>query len=341
MMSIYKCFAIHINVESFSSLSFNDLMGDRPPPPIEYASPEWARPLPPSHRASFEVIKNHTLDSEVEVKDSMVFLGRHPDSLIELLHPSISRFHVVFQYGIGPSSYKNDEEATWWMMDYGSTHGTRLGANKNVRIEVKKWIRVPSGESILLGESTRSIVLIYEDDASQKQYQDRDELADDEPEIGLREKRRRESPDKNPEPRDAEEGVHEPGEEAVLRVPKFENEDEEDVDEFFDRATSGKKRRKSHGEEEDQVVDTYESLLGKQKVLREHVLELELKLQDFDGSVREGDSGDADEEDELEAYMSGVTAQVKQEDRHIVLKDIARVKKELETIDQLVQIAKP
>ncbi|KAJ3314592.1 Kanadaptin [Boothiomyces sp. JEL0838] len=111
-------------------------------PPLPYNDPTWAGE--PKNDYYFEVIKQGSvLGKSGRISTSKVVVGRLPVCDIELEHPSVSRYHAVFQF-------KDDGKC--FLYDLGSSHGTFL--NKS-QIEPKKYIRINVGDMIRFGASSR------------------------------------------------------------------------------------------------------------------------------------------------------------------------------------------
>ncbi|KAJ3324311.1 Kanadaptin [Boothiomyces sp. JEL0866] len=111
-------------------------------PPLPYKDPTWAGE--PNDDYYFEVIKQGSvLGKSGRISTSKVVVGRLPVCDIELEHPSVSRYHAVFQF-------KDDGKC--FLYDLGSSHGTFL--NKT-QIEPKKYIGINVGDMIRFGASSR------------------------------------------------------------------------------------------------------------------------------------------------------------------------------------------
>ena len=136
------------------------------PPPINYEKPEWSAE-PPSTLGDnvldpdgycehffLEVIKNGSVVERIKLNKSMITLGRFEDVDILAEHPTISRYHVVFQYsnGLIDSNYPEG----YYLFDLGSTHGTFL--NKT-RVHPNKYTFISLDSILKFGQSTRLYVL--------------------------------------------------------------------------------------------------------------------------------------------------------------------------------------
>lgn len=136
------------------------------PLPVNYVTPEWSA-VPPSINNEYildsegfcdhfflEVIKNGSVVEKINLNKSYLMLGRFEDVDILAEHPTISRYHVIFQYsnGLIDSNYPEG----FYLYDLGSTHGTFL--NKT-RVEPNKYTFIPLDSILKFGQSTRLYVL--------------------------------------------------------------------------------------------------------------------------------------------------------------------------------------
>lgn len=92
-----------------------------------YKAPEWAK-TPKNGHFYIDVIKNGVILETIKLdslkNDSFIVFGRFPPVDIQLDHPSVSRQHLVLQYGnLIP------KRPAWYLYDMNSTHGTRLNKN--------------------------------------------------------------------------------------------------------------------------------------------------------------------------------------------------------------------
>ena len=98
-------------------------------------------------------------------------IGKLPENDIVMAHPTISRFHAVFQYRpdvtTSASLDENDADAKedpkkpeiepgWYIYDLNSTHGTFV--NK-MKIPPQTYVRVRVGYMLKFGGSTRNFIL--------------------------------------------------------------------------------------------------------------------------------------------------------------------------------------
>lgn len=136
-----------------------------------YKVPPWSETPPESTYYKFEVLKSGQIISEIDnlQKQAVWKFGRLPPPAndLELAHPTISRFHAIFQYRPKKEPLPSDTEKSshnysadppegWYIYDLKSTHGTFL--NKQ-RIPPQVFIRMRVGHMLRLGASTRSYIL--------------------------------------------------------------------------------------------------------------------------------------------------------------------------------------
>ncbi|XP_055851533.1 kanadaptin [Episyrphus balteatus] len=135
----------------------------KPIPNCPYNEPKWSACPPKEFSYKFEVLKTGQIIDEVKDLQEKPFwvFGRSPGNDIEMAHPTVSRFHAIFQYrpkleSDDTAENKKHIEEGWYIYDLGSTHGTFL--NK-MRIPPKAYIRVKVGHMLRLGASMRSYIL--------------------------------------------------------------------------------------------------------------------------------------------------------------------------------------
>lgn len=147
-----------------------------------YTEPKWSQTPASDHVYSFEVLKNGSIvETFKNLQDKAFWLiGKLPNNDISMAHPTISRYHAVFQYRpeivketvvpeceIGnaePVPTKNDQktpekneiEKGWYLYDLSSTHGSFV--NK-MKIPPKTYVRVRVGYMLRFGGSTRNFIL--------------------------------------------------------------------------------------------------------------------------------------------------------------------------------------
>nr|XP_040224057.2 kanadaptin [Anopheles coluzzii] len=136
-------------------------------PPIPYKEPSWSRKCDPSQEYSFEVEKNGVIVDKIKQLQSKPFwlFGRLPNCDINMAHPTISRYHAIFQYRAPPAQEQDEEASThrahatnepgWYLYDLNSTHGTFL--NKQ-QIPPRTYVLVRVGYMIKLGSSSRTYI---------------------------------------------------------------------------------------------------------------------------------------------------------------------------------------
>ncbi|XP_055375588.1 kanadaptin [Condylostylus longicornis] len=126
-----------------------------------YREPKWSgKPLNQDDEYKFEIIKCGTILEEIRNLQTRRYwvIGRLEQNDIAMAHPTISRFHAVFQFRINiQNANENDKiDSGWYIYDLGSTHGTFL--NK-MRVPPKTYIRVRVGHILKFGASLRSYIL--------------------------------------------------------------------------------------------------------------------------------------------------------------------------------------
>ncbi|XP_055906773.1 kanadaptin [Eupeodes corollae] len=150
-------------VEQPQSKTTDDKPQTKPTPTCPYVEPKWSACPPEENEYKFEVLKTGQIIDEVKNLQEKPFwvFGRSPGNDIEMAHPTVSRFHAIFQYrpkleSDDTAENKKNVEEGWYIYDLGSTHGTFL--NK-MRIPPKAYIRVKVGHMLRLGASMRSYIL--------------------------------------------------------------------------------------------------------------------------------------------------------------------------------------
>lgn len=147
------------------------------PPPVKqnqlkcpYVEPKWSEKA--EHVYSFEVLKGGIIAETFKDLQSRAYwlIGKLPDNNISMAHPTVSRYHAVFQYRTEVKSEldetvddetesetkKRDIEKGWYLYDLNSTHGSFV--NKT-RIPPKTYVRVRVGYMLKFGGSTRNFIL--------------------------------------------------------------------------------------------------------------------------------------------------------------------------------------
>jgi len=100
-----------------------------------YKEPAWSGVAEDSY--SFEVLKEGVNLEPINLSGASYFIfGRHTSCDCQLIHPTISRFHLVMQYC---SETTKNRSQGFYIYDLGSTHGTFL--NKN-RIKPQMYVRM-------------------------------------------------------------------------------------------------------------------------------------------------------------------------------------------------------
>lgn len=120
--------------------------------PCPYKEPSWASTSQKGYKA--EVLKSGVILETYDLtKKSCFVIGRLPSCDISLAHPSISRFHAVFQYGCLDG--KSEEEGLY-LYDLGSTHGTFWNGCK---VKSKMYIKLHGGHIVTFGGSKRKFII--------------------------------------------------------------------------------------------------------------------------------------------------------------------------------------
>lgn len=166
---------------STSESSDTDKNASKPNPPAKqnllkcsYVEPKWSEKPVREHVYSFEVLKGGIIAETFKDLQSKAFwmIGKLPDNHISMAHPTVSRYHAVFQYRpeVRNESDENDDdddenevekkksdiEKGWYLYDLNSTHGSFV--NKT-RIPPKTYVRVRVGYMLKFGGSTRNFIL--------------------------------------------------------------------------------------------------------------------------------------------------------------------------------------
>ncbi|XP_076663248.1 kanadaptin isoform X2 [Andrena cerasifolii] len=121
-------------------------------PPFPYVEPLWGGK--PEQDYKMEVLKSGVIVDTIPLNEqSFYIVGRLPSCHVSLAHPTISRYHAVFQY-----RYNQDEENSkgFYVYDLGSTHGTFWNGN---RIKSNIYVRIQGGHMLRFGCSQRKYIL--------------------------------------------------------------------------------------------------------------------------------------------------------------------------------------
>lgn len=145
-----------------------------------YVEPKWSKKPADKHVYSFDVLKNGIIVENIKNLQHQAFwlIGKLPENHIPMAHPTISRYHAVFQYrpevmvnntdntavdetkqdsAAATKQQKSSEiEKGWYLYDLNSTHGSFV--NK-MKIPPKTYVRVRVGYMIRFGGSTRNFIL--------------------------------------------------------------------------------------------------------------------------------------------------------------------------------------
>ncbi|XP_060067559.1 kanadaptin-like [Ylistrum balloti] len=128
---------------------------------IPYKEPGWSGL--PGEKYSFDVLKNGTIVSTIDLEKPYYVFGRLPSCDVTMDHPSLSRYHAVIQY------CKNTEEGRekgWYLYDLDSTHGTWINKHKTYP---NKYYRIRVGHMVKFGGSTRLHILQGPDEDTEEE----------------------------------------------------------------------------------------------------------------------------------------------------------------------------
>lgn len=121
-------------------------------PLAPYTEPSWSGK--PDRSYKLEVLKSGVILETINLTDkNYSVVGRLPICDIPMAHPTISRYHAVFQYrAVGDE--KNGKGL--YVYDLESTHGTFWNGN---RIRPKVYVRLQGGHMIKFGCSQRKFIV--------------------------------------------------------------------------------------------------------------------------------------------------------------------------------------
>ncbi|XP_033225490.1 kanadaptin [Belonocnema kinseyi] len=120
--------------------------------PLPYKEPAWSGKPDKEYKA--EVLKSGLILEVIDLsKSNFYVVGRLPVCDISLAHPTISRYHAVFQYRSEPDE-KNEKGL--YLFDLGSTHGTFWNGN---RIRPNMYVRIRGGHMVKFGNSQRKFIM--------------------------------------------------------------------------------------------------------------------------------------------------------------------------------------
>ncbi|KAG2180916.1 hypothetical protein INT43_008496, partial [Umbelopsis isabellina] len=292
----------------------------KPPPQgpvLAYNKPEWSAAA--KYKYSFEILKNGTVVENFEgPAREFITVGRLPMCDLELEHPSISRYHAVIQF---------NDEGKAFLYDLASGYGTKV--NK-ATADPKTYVGLKDGDQIRFGESTR-LCIFHTEYPDEKEDEEREgevvsrkvtlikrkpvdvpvndevtwglpeDAVDDEPDVDENDLKSIEAAEKRAEERAAAQ------KERMKRL--FGDDEDSDDDSFYDRtgAVEKHKSRKTN-KGTAQKVETYDTLLVKQKSTQQRIadIEAELKKEEAEAETSEQPSRDNKEEDELDSYMENL-----------------------------------
>ena len=120
--------------------------------PLPYKEPPWSGKPTAEYKA--EILKSGLILEMIDLsKRNFYVVGRLPVCDISLAHPTISRYHAVFQYR---SEADEKNEKGLYLYDLGSTHGTFWNGN---RIRPNLYVRIRGGHMIRFGNSQRKFIM--------------------------------------------------------------------------------------------------------------------------------------------------------------------------------------
>lgn len=120
--------------------------------PLPYKEPAWSGKPDKEYKA--EVLKSGLILEVIDLsKSNFYVVGRLPVCDISLAHPTISRYHAVFQYR---SEADEKNEKGLYVYDLGSTHGTFWNGN---RIRPNMYVRIKGGHMVKFGNSQRKFIM--------------------------------------------------------------------------------------------------------------------------------------------------------------------------------------
>ncbi|GAB5589464.1 hypothetical protein Unana1_04364 [Umbelopsis nana] len=314
-------------------------------PALSYTKPDWSSPA--KSKYSVEILKNGTVVQEFEgPAREFITIGRLPLCDLELEHPF-------------------NEDGKAFLYDLASGHGTRV--NKQP-VNKHTYVSLTEGDQIKFGESTR--ICIFHTD-----HQDEEEESEEKstPSVSLVRKRQEpvkanddegitwglpeDAVDEEDEDIDendpkaieaAEKRLEERTAEQKARMKRLfgDGDDDSDDDSFYDRtgAVEKNKTRKTN-KGTAQKVETYDTLVEKQKMTENRIADIEAQLKrqiEEQEAAKKQISSKGDEEDDLESYMEKIDKTSSQGPSKASLqKDLQSLNKELIRLNKLVKLTKP
>ncbi|KAI4494061.1 hypothetical protein M0802_009328 [Mischocyttarus mexicanus] len=119
---------------------------------LKYDEPSWSGK--PKDEYKLEVLKSGVIIETIDLtKKSYYVVGRLPKCDISLAHPTISRFHAIFQYR--EIEDENNSKGLY-IYDLESTHGTYWNGN---RIPPNAYVRLLDSHIIKFGFSLRKFIV--------------------------------------------------------------------------------------------------------------------------------------------------------------------------------------
>ncbi|KAI8575748.1 hypothetical protein K450DRAFT_260285 [Umbelopsis ramanniana AG] len=329
----------------------------KPPPQgpaLAYNKPDWSSAA--KLKYSFEILKNGTVVQEFDgPAREFITVGRLPLCDLELEHPSISRYHAVIQF---------NDDGKAFLYDLGSGHGTRI--NKKP-VDKHSYVPLAEGDQIKFGESTRLCIFHTE-------FTEEEEEPEETKKTSILIKRKQPMPVEEDEdqgvtwglPEDAvdedEEDVDENDPKAIEAAEKrleekaaaqkermkrlFGDGDDSDEDSYYDRtgAVEKHKSRKTN-KGKAQKVETYDSLIEKQKMTQKRIADIEDQLKSLQDEEEEEKRQIASKEaveDDLDSYMEKIdTVKSQRASKTNLQKELQKLTKELPRLEKLVKLTKP
>ena len=129
---------------------------------LPYSEPLWSGI--PDRIYKLEILKSGVILETIDLSSKNYHVvGRLPACDISMAHPTISRYHAIFQYRF-VSDEKNGKGM--YVYDLGSTHGTFWNGN---RVKPKVYVRLQGGHIIRFGCSQRKFIIQAPPDDQEKE----------------------------------------------------------------------------------------------------------------------------------------------------------------------------
>jgi len=337
------------------------LMAPKPEQPIEDEDEEEPHPISSDEKVSLlyeppfwsgkpklkyqlELLKDGVSKGSIDffLKGFYLF-GRAPICDIILDHPTISRQHAVIQFRRNGDAF---------LYDLGSVHGTFLGKN---RIKPNSYIPIPKNNNLIkFGSSTRFYVLHLPEEKNND--------SDDEEEEEIE---KTENPNTNKQIsgasiknklRKEREREKRKQSKTARMIEEFDETDEDfakltehneffksmyakdDYDAFFDRTGRIEKRNEMKRKSPNQV-ETYETLVAKQKIILSQIKALEDDIAQLEKTA--SDSEQNAESDDLDSFMVQLSITLQREKIGRKKKLLVEFKGDYERLFSLGKLVKP